>query len=111
MATRVLHATEIAGLTTRIADGRQAMDWLAARGDVLTADERAALERAAERGRQAMNRLLEGHMRLVVGIAHSRGAGGRVRHAAGLTGLTNRPDQSPGHRRRGRVGHNGGHGF
>jgi RNA polymerase primary sigma factor len=62
-------ATEIAELATRIADGRQARDWLAARGDALTVDERAGLERAAERGRQAKNRLLEAHVRLVVGIA------------------------------------------
>lgn len=62
-------AAEITELATRIADGRQATDRLAARGDALTADQRAGLERAAERGRQAMNRLLEAHMRLVVGIA------------------------------------------
>jgi RNA polymerase primary sigma factor len=62
-------AAEIAELATRIADGRQATDRLAARGDALTADQRAGLERAAERGRQAKNRLLEAHMRLVVGIA------------------------------------------
>jgi RNA polymerase primary sigma factor len=60
---------EIAELAARIGVGRRAEDGLAVGGDALTADEAAGLERAAERGRQAQNRLLEGHLRLVVGIA------------------------------------------
>lgn len=60
---------EIAELAARIEVGRHAEDRLAVGGDALTTDEAAGLERAAERGRQARNRLLEGHLRLVVGIA------------------------------------------
>jgi RNA polymerase primary sigma factor len=60
---------EIAELATRIAAGRHAEGRLGVSDDALTADERARLERAADRGRQAGNRLLEASLRLVVGIA------------------------------------------
>jgi hypothetical protein len=49
---------EIAELAARIGVGRRAEDGLAAGGDALAADEVAGLERAAEWGRQARNRLL-----------------------------------------------------
>ena len=61
-------AREIAELGTRIAAGRDAEGTLAA-GGALTADERASLEWAADRGRRAKDRLLEAHVRLVVSIA------------------------------------------
>ena len=60
---------EIAELAARIEVGRRAEDRLADGGDALTADDAGGLERAAERGRQARNRLLEGYLRLVVSIA------------------------------------------
>jgi RNA polymerase sigma factor (sigma-70 family) len=60
-------AEEIAGLGTRIRAGRDAEETLAA--GALTADERAGLEWAADRGRRAKDRLLEAHLRLVVSIA------------------------------------------
>jgi RNA polymerase primary sigma factor len=62
-------AGEIGELGARIAAGRRAEGRLAHGGEALTADERAGLSRAAELGRQAKNRLLEGHLRLVVSIA------------------------------------------
>jgi DNA-directed RNA polymerase sigma subunit (sigma70/sigma32) len=61
-------AGEIAELGRRIAAGRDAEEVLAA-GGALTADERAGLEAAADRGQRAKNRLLEAHLRLVVSIA------------------------------------------
>ena len=61
-------AGEIAGLGTRIRAGRDAEETLAG-GGALTADERAGLERAADRGRRAKDRLLEAHLRLVVSVA------------------------------------------
>jgi hypothetical protein len=61
-------AAEITELGTRVAAGRRAEEALAASG-ALTADERAALERAAGLGRRARDRLLEAHLRLVAGIA------------------------------------------
>jgi RNA polymerase sigma factor (sigma-70 family) len=61
-------AGEIAELGTRIAAGRHAEETLAATG-ALTVDERAGLERAADQGRRAKNRLLEAHLRLVAGMA------------------------------------------
>jgi RNA polymerase primary sigma factor len=61
-------AGEIAGLGTRIAAGWHAEETLAATG-ALTADERAGLERAADQGRRAKDRLLKAHLRLVAGIA------------------------------------------
>jgi len=60
---------EIAELGARIAAGRRAEGRIALGGDALTEDERADLSRAAELGRQAKNRLLESHLRLVVSIA------------------------------------------
>jgi RNA polymerase primary sigma factor len=59
---------EMAELGARIAAGRRAEGRIAL-DDALTADERADLSRAAELGREAKNRLLEAHLRLVVGIA------------------------------------------
>jgi RNA polymerase primary sigma factor len=61
-------AGEIAELRTRIAAGRHAEETLAASG-ALTADERAGLERTVDQGRQAKDRLLKAHLRLVAGIA------------------------------------------
>jgi RNA polymerase primary sigma factor len=61
-------AAEIAGLGTRIRAGREAEEALGADG-ALAADERADLERAADRGRRARDRLLEAHLRLVVSVA------------------------------------------
>ena len=61
-------AGEIGELAARIAAGRRAEGRLAVGGDLLTGDERAGLARAAELGRQAKNRLIEGHLRLVVSI-------------------------------------------
>jgi len=61
-------AGEIAELGSRIAAGRDAEETLAASG-TLTADERAALEWVADRGRRANGRLLEAHLRLVADIA------------------------------------------
>jgi RNA polymerase primary sigma factor len=62
-------AGEVGELGARIAAGRSAEGRLALGDEALTADERAGLSRAAELGRQAKNRLLEGHLRLVVSIA------------------------------------------
>jgi RNA polymerase primary sigma factor len=62
-------AGEIGELAARIAAGRRAEGRLGLGGDLLTGDERAGLARAAELGREAKNRLLEGHLRLVVSIA------------------------------------------
>jgi RNA polymerase primary sigma factor len=64
-----LERGEIAELAADSAAGRQARGRLDNRAGPLTADERAGLERAAERGRLAQNRLLEAHLRLVVSIA------------------------------------------
>jgi DNA-directed RNA polymerase sigma subunit (sigma70/sigma32) len=61
-------SAEIAELGTRIAAGRDAAAALAA-GGALPADERAGLERVADRGRGAKARLLEAYLRLVAGIA------------------------------------------
>jgi RNA polymerase sigma factor (sigma-70 family) len=61
-------AGEMAELGARISAGRRAEGRLAL-GSALTTDERADLARVAEAGRQAKNRLLETHLRLVVGIA------------------------------------------
>jgi RNA polymerase sigma factor (sigma-70 family) len=61
-------AGEIAELGTRIPAGRHAEETLAA-SSALTADERAGLERAADAGRRAKDRLLKAHLRLVAGIA------------------------------------------
>jgi RNA polymerase primary sigma factor len=61
-------AGEVAELGTRIAAGRDAEETLAASG-ALTADERVGLERVADQGRRAKDRLLEAHLRLVAGIA------------------------------------------
>jgi RNA polymerase sigma factor (sigma-70 family) len=61
-------AEEIAELGTRIAAGRDAEETLAANG-APTADERAALEWAADRGRRAKGQLLEAHRGLVADIA------------------------------------------
>jgi RNA polymerase primary sigma factor len=63
-----LSGGEIAELGRRIAAGRDAEETLAASG-VLAADERAGLEGAADRGRQAKDRLREAHLRLVADIA------------------------------------------
>jgi DNA-directed RNA polymerase sigma subunit (sigma70/sigma32) len=60
---------EIAELGTRIAAGRDAEAALAAGGGALPADERAGLERVADRGRGAKDRLREAYLRLVAGIA------------------------------------------
>jgi RNA polymerase primary sigma factor len=60
---------EVAELAARIAAGRRAAGRLAVGGDALAPDERADLSRAAELGRSAKNRLLEAHIRLVIGIA------------------------------------------
>jgi RNA polymerase primary sigma factor len=62
-------AGEMAELGARISAGRRAEGRLARGDDALTTDERADLSRAAELGWQAKNRLLEAHLRLVVGIA------------------------------------------
>jgi RNA polymerase primary sigma factor len=62
-------AAEVAELGARIAAGRRAERGLALGGEALTAAERTDLSRAAELGRQAKNRLLEAHLRLVVSIA------------------------------------------
>ena len=59
---------EIAELGTRITAGRDAEAALAAAG-ALPAEERAGLERVADRGREAKGRLLEAYLRLVAGIA------------------------------------------
>jgi RNA polymerase sigma factor (sigma-70 family) len=61
-------AGEVAELGTRVAAGRDAEETLAASG-ALTADERAGLERVADQGRRAKDRLLEAHLGLVAGIA------------------------------------------
>jgi RNA polymerase primary sigma factor len=61
-------AGEIAELAACIGAGRRAEGRLAL-GSALATDERADLSRAAEAGWQAKNRLLEMHLRLVVGIA------------------------------------------
>jgi RNA polymerase primary sigma factor len=61
-------AGEMAELGARISAGRRAEGRLAL-SSVLTTDEQADLARAAEAGRQAKNRLLEAHLRLVVGVA------------------------------------------
>jgi RNA polymerase primary sigma factor len=61
-------AGEIAGLGARIAAGREAEETLAA-GGALAAGERAGLERTADRGQRAKDRLLEAYLRLVAGIA------------------------------------------
>jgi RNA polymerase primary sigma factor len=83
-------AGEIAELGTRTAAGRDAEETLAA-GRALTTDERAGLERAADQGRQAKDRLLKAHLRLVAGIAE-RYAGRGVPFldlvTAGSLGLT-----------------------
>ena len=70
-------AGEVAELGTRVAAGRDAEETLAASG-TLTADERAGLERVADQGRRAKDRLLEAHLRLVAGIAERRRARGAV---------------------------------
>ena len=61
-------AGEIGELGARIAAGRRAEGRLALGDEALTSGERADLSRAAELGRQAKNRLIEGHLRLVVSI-------------------------------------------
>jgi RNA polymerase sigma factor (sigma-70 family) len=61
-------AGEIAELGTRIAAGRDAEETLAASG-ALTAEERAGLERVADQGQRAKDRLLKARQRLVVDIA------------------------------------------
>jgi RNA polymerase primary sigma factor len=62
-------AGEMAEPGARIAAGRRAEGRIALSGEALTADERASLSRAVELGREAKSRLLEAHLRLVVGIA------------------------------------------
>jgi RNA polymerase primary sigma factor len=59
---------EVAELGARIVAGRLAEGRLAL-GGALTADERDDLSRAVELGLEAQNRLLETHIRLVVGLA------------------------------------------
>jgi RNA polymerase primary sigma factor len=61
-------AGEIAELGRRVAAGREAEEALAA-GGALTGDERAGLAWAADRGRQAKDRLTEAHLGLVSDIA------------------------------------------
>ena len=90
---------EIAELAARIGVGRRAEDRLAVGGASLTADEAGVLERAADRGRQARNRLLEGHLRLVVGIAEryaDRGVPFPDLVRAGSLGLSRAADKFDG---------------
>jgi RNA polymerase primary sigma factor len=64
-----LSAEEETELATRIAAGRRAEEYLAQGGDALTGEARAGLERIAQDGSQAGNRLLEANLWLVVSVA------------------------------------------
>jgi RNA polymerase sigma factor (sigma-70 family) len=93
---------EITELGKRIAAGRQAEETLAATG-ALTADERAVLDRVADQGLRAKNRLLETHLRLVVGVAERYAGRGLPLLALvqegnlGLTKAVERFDDSKGY--------------
>jgi RNA polymerase primary sigma factor len=64
-----LSAEEETELATRIAEGRHAEEYLAQGGDALTGEARASLERIAQDGSQAGNRLLEANLWLVASVA------------------------------------------
>jgi len=64
-----LSAEEETELATRIAEGHRAEEYLAHGGDALTGDARAGLERIAQDGSEAGNRLLEANLWLVASMA------------------------------------------
>jgi len=64
-----LSAEEETELATRIAAGRHAEEKLTDGGDTLTGEARASLQRIAQDGSQAGNRLLEANLGLVVSVA------------------------------------------